>query len=125
MEHILRNDDGHELEEPELADMSWSPFGKRLLTRYGKKITSLECFHTGTTTSVKRSTIRTTMKGNNFALVMEADSGEYFVAISKAQGCDEIKVGDPICICWARRYDGQQFGDRFLLWIGLPFLACV
>ena len=91
------NDDAHGPEEPELADMSWSPFGQRLM-QHDQTITSFQCFHTGTTTSVKRSTIRTTMKGHNVALVMEADSGEYFVALTKAQGCDEEKVGDPFFV---------------------------
>ena len=111
MEQILKNDDADELEEPELADMSWSLFGQRLLL-YGQTITSLQCFHTGTTTSVARSTIRTTRR-KNFALVMESDSGKCFVAITKAQGCDEIKVGDPNFIGWVRRCDGPFFGERW------------
>ena len=53
------------------------------------------------------------MNGNNFALVMEGESGEYFAAISKAQGCDEIKVWDPNFIGWVRRYDGPFFGERW------------
>ena len=83
------------LKEPELAQMSWGRFGRRFEKRSGQKIMSFKCFHTGTTTSVRKSTIRTTARGGNAALIMESDSGEYFVAISKAQGCDEIKILDP------------------------------
>ena len=102
------------LEEPELADMMWSSFGVRFEARCGRKIMSFHCFHTGTTTTVRKSTIRTTLGGGNCALIMEADTGEYFVAISKAQGCDEIKVLDPSFIGWVRRYEGPFFGERWI-----------
>ena len=44
---------------------------------------------------------------------MESDSGEYFVAISKAQGCDEIKILDPNFIGWVRRYGGPFYGETW------------
>ena len=31
----------------------------------------------------------------------------------------------PLEIAEKTRFSGQKFGDRFLLWIGLLFLACV
>ena len=55
---------------------------------------------------MRKSTIRTTKKGLHQALVMESDHGNYYVAISKAQGCDDAKVRDSNFIGWVRRYDG-------------------
>ena len=105
------------LEEPELADMTWSSFAVRFKERCGQKIMSFLCYHTGKTTTVVKSTIRTTLETSedvNRALIMEADTGEYFVAISKAQGCDETKVLDPSFIGWVRRYEGPFFGERWI-----------
>ena len=101
------------LEDPELAEMSWARFGRRFAKRSGQEIMSFQCFHTGTTTSVRKSTIRTTARGGNAALIMESDSGEYFVAISKAQGCDEIKILNPYFIGWLRRYSGPFYGETW------------
>ena len=99
------------LDEPELAEMGWSEFAQRYKDRTEQEIVSFNCFHTGTTTSVRKSTIRTTFKGHNHALVMEADSGEFFIAISKAEGCDDILILDPNFIGWVRRYEGAFFGE--------------
>ena len=101
------------LQEREEVEMSWARFGRRFEKRSGQKIMSFQCFHTGTTTSVRKSTIRTTARGGNAALIMESDSGEYFVAISKAQGCDEIKILDPNFIGWVRRYGGPFYGETW------------
>ena len=79
------------LEQPESAEMGWSEFAREYEDRTEQKIVSYQCFHTGTTTSVGKSTIRTTQNGRNHALVMEADSGEVYIVISKAEGCDEEK----------------------------------
>ena len=55
------------------------------------------------------STIRTTREGH-VVLVMESkSSNDVYVALSKAQGCDDIKVLDPNFIGWVRRYDGPAF----------------
>ena len=103
MDHQAGTNESHD--DLEMVEMSWCKFGATFLDRHGQKIKSFQCFHTGTTTSVKQSTARTTRR-SNLALVMESDSGEYFVAISKAQGCDEIKGEDPNFIGWVRRYVG-------------------
>ena len=44
---------------------------------------------------------------------METDSGAYYIVISKAQGCDNIKVLDPTFIGWARKYDGPFFAEAW------------
>eukprot|EP00928_Gymnodinium_smaydae_P031169 TRINITY_DN22967_c0_g2_i1.p1 TRINITY_DN22967_c0_g2~~TRINITY_DN22967_c0_g2_i1.p1 ORF type:complete len:617 (-),score=133.89 TRINITY_DN22967_c0_g2_i1:274-2124(-) len=98
------------LEEPECVDMRqyWDcEFSKNC----GTEILSHGCFHTGTTTSVKRTTFRNA--GGYFKLVMEADSGEYYAVISKAQGCDAERLDDPNFIGWVRRYDGPQRGKAW------------
>ena len=46
-------------------------------------------------------------------MIMESDGGVHYVALSKAQGCDDIKVLDPNFIGWVRRYEGSFFGDRW------------
>ena len=98
------------LDDPECAEMTWTPFAKWFQERYSKRIVSFECFHTGTTTSVGKSTIRTTREGHHVVLVMEnKSSNDVYVALSKAQGCDDIKVWDPNFIGWVRRYDGPGF----------------
>ena len=99
-------------DEPELAEMMWASFGEKFEAKNGQKIFSFQCFHTGTTTSVRKSAIRTT-KNENTALIMEADSGEVVVAISKAEGCDEGKVLDPNFIGWVRRYEGPIQGGTW------------
>ena len=99
------------LEEPDLVCLDWNV--RRFKEKYLKPIMTFECFHAGTTTSVRKSTIRTTARGGNAALIMESDSGEYFVAISKAQGCDEIKILDPNFIGWVRRYGGPFYGETW------------
>eukprot|EP00928_Gymnodinium_smaydae_P028470 TRINITY_DN21701_c0_g3_i1.p1 TRINITY_DN21701_c0_g3~~TRINITY_DN21701_c0_g3_i1.p1 ORF type:complete len:685 (+),score=81.99 TRINITY_DN21701_c0_g3_i1:214-2268(+) len=92
-----------ELEEPEVVDMCCHEQFKNKSAK--KQAMSYACFHTGTTTSVKRTTIRITPK-YHVALVMEADTGECFVAISKAQGCDSERIQDPNFIGWVRLYSG-------------------
>ena len=90
--------------------MMWSPFGEKFEARYGQPIMSFACFHTGTTTSVRKSTIRTT-RGGNRALILGLDSGESFVAVSKAQGFkqggDAMAMWDPHFIGWIRRYEAS------------------
>ena len=98
---------------PEYVEMMWAPHAKKHQARNNQPIVSYQCFHTGTTTSVRKSTIRKTRKGNHQALVMETDSGEYYIVISKAQGCDDIKVLDPNFIGWVRRYDGPFFAEAW------------
>ena len=100
------------LEQPESAEMGWSEFAQQYEDRTEQKIVSYQCFHTGTTTSVGKSTIRTTQNGHNHALVMEAHSGEVYIVISKAEGCDEEKLLDPTFIGWVRVYEGALFGER-------------
>ena len=58
------------LDDPEHAEMTWTPFAKWFQEEYSKKIVSFECFHTGTTTSVRKSTIRTTSEGHHVVLVI-------------------------------------------------------
>ena len=62
---------------------------------------------------MNKSTIRLTPKGNHQALVMQTDTGEYYIAISKAQGCDDIKVLDYNFIGWVHRYDGLFFAEAW------------
>ena len=80
------------LEQPESAEMEWSEFARQYEDRTEQKIVSYQCFHTGTTTSVGKSTIRTTQNGHNHALVMEADSGEVYIIISKAKAAPAMAV---------------------------------
>ena len=104
------------LDDPEVTAMMWTPYGERLQAKYEQRIMSFQCRHTGITTPVWCSTIRTTLHGRHQALVMESDNGKHFVAISKAQGCDERNVWDPHFIGWVRLFDGPFFGeawDRF------------
>ena len=101
------------LENPELAAMSWAPYATSFQERYNQRIFSYQCFHTGTTTSVRKSTIRKTRKGNHQALVMQTDNGEYYIVISKAQGCDDIKVLHYNFIGWVRRYDGPFVAEAW------------
>ena len=89
----------------ESEEMMWSKFAKSYHARTGQKICSSICFHTGTTTSVRKSTIRTTLKGEHLALVMQGESEKIYVAISKAQGCTDSEALDPNFIGWVRRYD--------------------
>ena len=102
------------LEPPDLVPMEWHSFSKNDMCRR-KKLVSYHCFHTGTTTSVKQTTIRVTKTKGYQALVMEADSGEFYVVTSKAQGCDADKVDDPTFIGWVRRYEAGTpfFGDAW------------
>ena len=37
----------------------------------------------------------------------------HICAISKAQGCDEIKILDPNFIGWVRRYGGPFYGETW------------
>ena len=85
-------DVGPVLEQPEFTEMDWSEFALEYEDRTRQKIVSYQIFHTGTTTSVEKSTIRTTQHGHNHALGMEADSKEVYIVISKADGCDEEKM---------------------------------
>ena len=87
------------LPEPEHVPMMWSSFAQRVERKYGKQIMSCRCFHTGTTHTVRKSTIRTTISGNR-ALVMMDDREQYFIAISKGIGCDAMKVFDPSFLGW-------------------------
>ena len=101
------------LADPECAEMTWSPFAKWFQKKYSKPIVSFECYHTGTTTSIGMSTIRTTREGH-LVLVMEIkSSNDVYVVLSKAQGCDDIKVGDPNFIGWLRRYEGPGSALNF------------
>ena len=89
----------HSLPEPEHVPMMWSSFAQRVEDKYGKPIMSCRCFHTGTTHTVRKSTIRTTISGNR-ALVMMDDREQYFIAISKGIGCDAMKVFGPSFLGW-------------------------
>ena len=115
----MSTDDAAFSQDPFLVEMSWpeekeeNNFLTRFSERCNEKIKSYRCFYTGTTTSVIKSTIRTTAKGRNLALIMEAVGDVHYVALSKAQGCDDTKVRDPNFIGWVRRYEGSFFGDRW------------
>ena len=82
----------------EFAEMVWLEFALEYEDRTRQKIVSYQIFQTGTTTSVEKSTIRTTQHGHNHALAMEADSEEVYIVISKAEGCDEDTILDPTFI---------------------------
>ena len=56
------------LEDPDLAEMMWAPFGERFREKYDVELVSYQCFHTGTTTSVVKSIILTTFKDNHQAI---------------------------------------------------------
>ena len=100
---------GLALADPAIAEMGWAGFAERAGNAKNQKIQSFQCFHTGTTTSVKKSTIRRTRLGHNHVLVIETDSKQCFLVISKAEGCDEAKISDPNFIGWVRRYEGMCF----------------
>ena len=101
------------LEEPELVSMTWSGFALEFENKFKYQMTSFDCFHTGTTTTVRKSTIRMTKQRENLALVMQIDTGKFVVAISKAQGCDETLGLDPKFLGWARFYDGPFYGETW------------
>ena len=98
------------LVDPEIVNMAWGSFAQRAGHEGKQKIQSFQCFHTGTTTTIKKSTIRRTRIGHNHVLIIETDSGQRFMVISKAEGCDEAKILDPNFIGWVRQYEGVCFG---------------
>ena len=46
------------LDDPEIAEMGWARFAQQYENKKKQKIQSFQCFHTGTTTSIRKSTIR-------------------------------------------------------------------
>ena len=44
---------------------------------------------------------------------MQMDTGNFIVAVSKAQGCDETIGFDPKFLGWARDYDGPFYGETW------------
>ena len=54
-----------------------------------------------------------TKQGGNLALVMQMDTENFIVVVSKAQGCDETIGLDPKFLGWAREYDGPFYGETW------------
>ena len=96
--------------DSEIVEMEWASFAQLAVNANRHKILSFQCFHTGTTTTIRKSTIRRTRIGHNPVLIIETDSGQRFMVISKAEGCDEAKILDPNFIGWVRQYEGVCFG---------------
>ena len=106
MEKISAN---HPINDETEVEMTWSPFTKRFEKKYQRIMKSCECFFTGKSSTVIRSTIRMTKQRGNLALVMQMDTGKFVVAVSKAQGCDEPIGLDAKFLGWARDYDAPFF----------------
>ena len=85
--------------------MMWTKFAEATKDKPDHTILSYACFHLGRTTTISRSTIRTTGASKHQALVMETDIGECLIALSKAQGCESEQRQMLNFLGWMRRYD--------------------
>ena len=54
-----------------------------------------------------------TKQRGNLALVMQMDTENFIVVVSKAQGCDETIGLDPKFLGWAREYTGPFYGETW------------
>ena len=79
MEKIPAN---HTINNETELEMTWSPFAQRFEEKYQRTMKSCECFFTGKSSTVIRSTIRMTKQRGNLALVMQMDTGKFVVAVS-------------------------------------------
>ena len=88
---------------PECTEMMWTKFAEQTNKQPYHTILSYACFHVGTTTTISRSTIRRTAGSKHLALVMETDTGDCLIALSKAQGCETEQRRMLNFLGWMRR----------------------
>ena len=103
----------HHINDETELEMTWSGFARRFEKKYRRRMKICDCQFIGFSSTVRKSTIRTTKQRKNLALVMQMDTGKFVVAVSKAQGCDEPIGLDAKFLGWARDYDAPFYGETW------------